>query len=119
MNRDHVDHQPGALTTRPRPRPHHLSLNSEAPEFHATSNSVSLPQDTKPNFKFSSSTYVELLGSDGTWDKGVALFDSGGDVILIRHNMMKKLNLDRKLQQFKFGIAGRGYCSKNSEIVSL
>ena len=33
--------------------------------------------------------------------------------------MVKKLNLDRKPQQFKFGIAGGGYCSEDSAIVSL
>ena len=101
------------------PRPSHLSLNAEAPEFHANANSVSLPQDKKPNFKFSPSTYVELLGSDGTWHRAVALFDSGSDVTLIRRDIVKKLNLDRKPQQFKFGIAGGGYCCENSALVSL
>ena len=101
------------------PRPSHLFVNAEAPEFHANANSVSLPQDKKPNFKFSPSTYVELLGSDSTWHKTVALFDSGSDVFLIRRDIVKNLNLDRKPQKFKFGIAGGGYCCKNSALVSL
>ena len=101
------------------PRPSHLSLNAETPQFHANANSVSLPQDKKPNFKLSPSTYVELLGSDGTWHRAIALFDSGSDVTLIRRDMVKKLNLDRKPQQFKFGIAGGGYYSEDSAIVSL
>ena len=72
------------------PRPSHLSLNAEAPEFHENANSVSFPQDKKPNFKFSPSTYVELLGSDGTWHRAVALFGSGSDVTLIRRDIVKK-----------------------------
>ena len=60
-----------------------------------------------------------MLGSDGTWHRAIALFDSGSDVTLIRRDMVKKLNLDRKPQQFKFGIAGGGYCSEDSAIVSL
>ena len=38
---------------------------------------------------------------------------------MIRRDIVKKLNLNRKPQQFKFGIAGGGYCCENSALVSL
>ena len=56
---------------------------------------------------------VTVLGTE------LLLFDSGSDVTLIRCDMVKKLNLDRKPQQFKFCIACGGYCSEDSAIVSL
>ena len=77
------------------PRPNHLSLNAETPEFHRNTHSVSLPQDKKLNFKFSPSTYIELLGNDGKWHKLVALFDTGSDVTLVRKGVVIFLNLNR------------------------
>ena len=62
---------------------------------------------------------VELLDTNGTWHKAVALFDSGSDVTLIKKDIVKKLQLERHPKTFKFGVAGGGYLYEKSAIVSV
>ena len=91
------------------------TLNIAAPAFQSVvcSTSKRLCANTNTNTaKYSPSTFVVILGSDGIWRKAVALFDSGSDVTLIRKNVVASLKLERKPQAIKFGTAGGGFWTK-------
>ena len=92
------------------------SLNPNAADYQPAVRLTNQPTST---LKYSPSTHVELLSKDGSWHRAVALFDSGSDVTLIKSDLVKRLNLDRKPCVFKFGIAGGGYRTEDSANVSL
>ena len=95
------------------------SLNANASSFQPSQASVRSTNECAPNFRYSPTALVELLDTNGTWHKAVALFDSGSDVTLIKKDIVKKLQLERHPKTFKFGVAGGGYRYEKSAIVSV
>ena len=59
------------------------------------------------------------MGSDGVWQKIVALFDSGRDVALLRKDIVSSLKLEQKPETIKFGTAGEGFWIESGALVSL
>ena len=95
------------------------SLNANASSFQLSQPSVRSTNECAPNFRYSPTALVELLDTNGTWHKAIALFDSGSDVTLIKKDIVKKLQLERHPKTFKFGVAGGGYRYEKSAIVSV
>ena len=101
------------------------SLNPAASEFQPSAEStnsvlnVTTVNELKFSLKYSPTTYIELLGSDGVWRRAVALFDSGSDMTLIKKEVARELQLERQPRKFTFGTAGGGYCSADAALISL
>ena len=68
-------------------------LNADASEFKPKSNSIRSASDLEKNMKFSPSTIVKLLESNGVWHKAIALLDSGSDVTLAKRDTEEMLKL--------------------------
>ena len=93
-------------------------LNADASDLKQKSHSMRSASEFE-TMKFSPSTIVELLGRNGVWHKAIALFDSGSDITLLKHDTAKMLKLDHTPYTFKFGTAGGSYCCEKTAIVSL
>ena len=59
-----------------------FSLNANASSFQPSHPSVRSTNECAPNFRYSPTALVELLDTNGTWHKAIALFDHGSDVAL-------------------------------------